>query len=330
MRTLLIVLIFTCSSTTFSQNNLLHNQAIEILKQQSPDEYQILYWYQTTPAIIEFPGKNNMTWKTQKTGKIDQYLKCNHMSECLESMSTNVHELNHGISHYRAYKKLAESKSIKKNHCYNFYIKPNMEFLFNEDIELFPSSSLAPYIDENSRTFRYSTYIEGNSSTQSNGILGLLDEYNCYFHSAKTHWELREAFIKYGRNPANGYYRWLNTIYSYMTSHWEFQYFIYQYLKLLRSTDYQTYNQLINITNFVNIFSNVHHEFNELYETYERELGSLDKIANKYGVSLDCNGEWCFLDNQGIHVTDAERDMITVLAISPEFRDIRKDLGVKY
>ncbi|NDB79782.1 hypothetical protein EB155_07930, partial [archaeon] len=87
---------------------------------------------------------------------------------------------------------------------------------------------------------------------------------------------------------------------------------------------------LINSTNFVNIFSNVHHEFNELYETYERELGSLDKIANKYGVSLDCNGEWCFLDNQGIHVTDAERDMITVLAISPEFRDIRKDLGVKY
>lgn len=330
MRALLVILTFTFYLPSFCQNNLLQNQAIEILKQQSPDEYKVLYWHQATPAIIEFPGKNNMTWKTQKTGKIDQYLKCNHMSECLEAMSTNVHELNHGISHYRAFKKLKESNLYKKKYCYNFYIKPNMEFLFNEDIELFPSSSLAPYIDENSRTFRYSTYIEGNSSTQSDGIIGLLDEYNCYFHSAKTHWELKDAFIEHGRNPANGYYRWLNTIYSYMTSHWEFQYFIYQYLKLLNSTDINTYNQLIHSTNFTSIFKNVHHEFNELYETYERELGSLEKAAEKYNVSLECNGEWCFWDNQGIHVTDAERDMITRLAISPEFKNIRNDLGVKY
>jgi len=225
---------------------------------------------------------------------------------------------------------LKVSDQNKKKLVYNFYITPDKVFLFNEDIELFPSSSLIPHIDESTRSFRFSTYIEGNSSTQSDGIIGLLDEYNCYFHSAKTHWELKNAYIKNGRNQAAGYQRWLNTIYSYMTSHWKFQYFIYEYLQLLNKTDQVTYNQLIMSTNFSTIFRNIHYEFNELYESYERELGSLDKTAEKYKVSLECNGEWCFFDNHGIHVTDAERDMITVLAISPEFRDIRKDLGIKY
>lgn len=158
----------------------------------------------------ELPDKfsvktENGIMSSYKTGSMSEYMHEGDRFDCLSDIETNVHELNHLITSDYPYEYCRQNNHIfKEKNMYYFYIDQSNEMVVFSNVNYFPSGDLKSEIPERIQTFRFKTYIDGNTSTQSDGLLGLLDEYNSYHHSLTTVWEMKEAYLCATDNKVNG------------------------------------------------------------------------------------------------------------------------------
>ena len=180
-----ITLILFIFSTAVSQESNLDWILYHMMK-KSPESYKIFKLYNDLPQELSYTIGNSTTTTTKY---IDEYffLDLSSKISTLRSMSTNIHEVFHGLSHVYFFEKM---KTNYVPHDFQdittyFYITDEIDYVSVFKGEVFPSSELDKVIPKSLITFRYDTYITGNSSTQDEGIIGLLNEFNAYYHDSK-------------------------------------------------------------------------------------------------------------------------------------------------
>ncbi len=261
--------------------------AKEVTERYAPNAWSLLMLYDALPSYQEVESVDEMVMTTQKTASTFAYLDGGSATELLGEMATNVHEIAHGFCSQYVFNH-AREKGLKMNWddaSLAYYLSPARIYMVTFPKEsLFPSAELVPEIPRDLRTYRFETYVNGRTSTQGEGVLGLLDEFHAYYLGSRCGYDLLDAYILAEGSVAMGFLEWIRALQSTMTAYWEFDFFIREYL-LHMSTRYpDDYTLLVSRGEFTDAYREFRKAYGDLVSNY---VARINETADR----LEASGE---------------------------------------
>ncbi len=309
---------------------------LNVTREYSPNSWYLLQQYDYLPQNLSTKGEDNNTLSSSKTTNTYHYIEYGSLENMLSSLSTNVHEISHAYFRLNTFK-YANENNLKLNwdnaEVY-IYISPKTQYYISAPHKwLFPSNTLISTIPENLRTYRFDTYIDGNTSTQSDGIVGLLNEFNAYYLGAKFTYDMLDVYTKYNNTPMEGFSSWIQNMMSETGAFYEFDYFILEYLHYMKANKPEAYSQLIKVRNFVEAYKTVRSAYtsllDEYFNTIEIEMKKLNADKD-YKLWKEDNKLWFQMEgsnsSKGVKIYSDDVDKLKPVLNSAIYNDIKKDM----
>jgi len=273
----------------------------EVAQKYSPVTWNMLELYRQLPDKIATQTTGGTSSTDTKSVGTYQFLEGETKTQLLQSMATNVHEVSHAYYRFNALNYAAKNKLLVDwNNAEGYiYVSSAQTFYVSfPKARLIQSKDLASVIPSNLRTLRYSTYITGNTSTQSHGVIGLLNEFHAYYLGAKFSYDMMEAYCQAGSTAANGFLTWVQNTQSLMDAYYEFDFFIREYLLYMSQNHPKSYAQLKAYSTFWQAFNAVDQAFGSLNDQYKQTIRTQIAVVNKQGKSkLAIEDNMLWLDN---------------------------------
>jgi hypothetical protein len=282
-KSLLILLFCTVLSIAQAQDDVL-NWIVSRTQTYSPNSAALLRSYRQLPSSL-YINQGNSTTTSHKSGDEYEYLELDSKEAALKSMSTNVHEIGHGYGALLHFEELMNCNCDKKINLSNiiqgYYQDPQEKFWIEIDRRyIFPSRQLVATIPSDMVTFRFQTYIDGTSSTQDYGVIGLLDEMNAYYLDSRYNYEMLPVYKEL--YPSDYLNKWVSASQSTMTAFFEFDFFVKEYLLYAKRYRPETYNYLYHNNGFRNTYLKIYSKFNALKTQYEMRVNKEKNIMPFY------------------------------------------------
>ena len=245
--------------------------AKEVTERYAPNAWSLLMLYDALPSHQEVESVDEMVMTTQKTASTFAYLDGGSATELLGEMATNVHEIAHGFCSQYVFSHAREI-GLKMNWddaSLAYYLSPSRIYMVTfPKASLFPSAELVPEIPRDLRTYRFDTYVNGRTSTQGEGVLGLLDEFHAYYLGSRCGYDLLDAYILAEGSVAMGFLEWIRALQSTMTAYWEFDFFIREYLLHMRTHYPEDYSLLVSRGEFADAYREFRKAYGDLVSKY--------------------------------------------------------------
>jgi hypothetical protein len=217
-----------------------------------------------------------------------------------------VHESTHKMNDYNydtldylSENGLTEEKYLIKSKKY--LIEPDKhinvsvtQYFHTSEIESIVPKNLLPKLhDKNIFSFseidsvqRYRDYINKGANTSSNslGIFGMLDEFSAYYHGINA--SLDAAKSKYALSN-NIRYNLLESIYRYYTSYYEFNLFIAWYLKYAKINKKDIYESMMLNKELRVAYTLIDSKFKKCLSDYSDAIKSENALISKYKKNED-------------------------------------------
>ena len=254
---------------------------LDRMQSHSPSSLQLLKSYDKLPNQLKIE-RGGSVLSTSKSTDALYYVEDGNYESALVSMSTNVHEIGHaygGLIHFAELMSCNCDKTIEfEDIQQGFYHAPGEEYWIEiEQGYIFPSSELSETIPYELHTFRYDTYIEGTSSTQAHGVIGLLDELNAYYLGSKYQYDMLPVYKElFGSDYLN---QWVKHSASEMTAFFEFDFFIKEYLLFAKNYAPETYYYLKNSPDFLKAYQTTYKKYSQLTAIYVYKIEAEKNFA---------------------------------------------------
>lgn len=270
MKNILIFIFCVIVSTiTYSQNPD-GNWAFSELRKYGQVEYSVISEYQNLPESFSMDTELG-SMSSYKTFTEFDFFHSTDKIELLGEVPIAVHEVNHGLTNGKAFTECNRRglQGLKNN--YYFFTPSGNEILVRSDLRFFPTGRIIPLIPQDKRSFRFDTYVEGYTSTQTDGLLGLLDEFNSYAHSLATVLLLKKSYMEVPGMELSHYISWRQDLYSYVQSYYEFKYFLLQYLLYAKTNERTLYSEIKKSPDLMLAISTINSDFLKLVEQFNQE-----------------------------------------------------------
>jgi len=120
-----------------------------------------------------------------------------------------------------------------------------------------PTAMIAPAIPARLRTFRFEAYVTGTSSTQDQGIYGLLDEYNAYRLTLQVAYDLFDYVRDEMEQTAETWEQYVMNFAGYLPAWSEFRFWILTYLLMLEQSGAEYFTDVMNDDRFRDAFTEI-------------------------------------------------------------------------
>jgi len=305
------------------------------VEKYSPDIWYMLMQYENLPETAEVNTIDNAIVTTQKAAETFHFLRGRGRIDLLASMETNVHEIAHAYFDQNVYKYLSErkEKSNLDNAQIYLYLSPSESYFLSFPLNLmFPSGELASVIPRELRTYRFDTYIGGTTSTQSEGIIGLLNELNAYYLGSLYCYDMLTSYKEAAGSDATGLFEWVTHVQSTMSAFYEFDFFIKEYLLYMRNKYPANYERLRTYKPFKESYEAIYKSYSDLVYNYrirvEKEMDFINS-SGQAGAKIEKGWLWVRTGNShissGTPIFSKERDILLPVLESRKYRAIRKD-----
>ena len=305
-----------------------------VTEKYSPDSWQMLMLYDRLPASSAGASRDGGTISSDKSADAFHYLEGGTRIELLASMATNVHEISHAYFSQNVFQHARENGlKLDWDLVQGFlYLSPGESFFLSFPKQsLFPSNELVSFIPISLRTFRFDTYVAGNTSTQGQGVIGLLDELHAYYLGSKFHVDVSEAYKESAGSDAEGLFAWVSATQSEMTAFYEFDFFIREYLLLMKRNHSSDYAKLKEYEPFTDAYKAVCSSFEGLTGKYtgmvQTELEKLN--ASGEGKAWIKDGHFWVRNadgsSSGTPLFSEDREKLLPVLQSERYNDIKAD-----
>jgi|GEM_PF-485373 len=247
----------------------------KVTQRDSPQSWKILMLYDDLPDYMEAATVDGMTMSSHKPMESFEFLEGNTATEILGSMGTNVHETAHAYFSNNIFLYAQEHHlAMDWDNVNGFlYLSPSESFFISFPQKmLFPSRELVREIPRELRTFRFDTYVAGTTSTQGQGVIGLLDEFHAYYHGSRCGFDLFRAYAESEGSEISGIIEWVGDLQSQMTAFFEFDFFIREYLLKMNESYPEAYRSLRLCDSFTESYHAVHRAYEGLIREYEERI----------------------------------------------------------
>jgi hypothetical protein len=305
------------------------------VKKYSPDIWYLLMQYENLPDTTEAETVDNGVVSTQKAAETFHFLRGRGKIDLLASMETNVHEIAHAYFDQNVFRYFHENgqKSNLENAQLFLYLSPSRSFFVSFPLNLmFPSAELARVIPKELRTYRFDTYISGTTSTQSEGIIGLLNELNAYYLGSLYSYDMLEPYKEACGSDATGLFEWVTHVQSTMSAFYEFDFFIKEYLLYMRNNYMASYEKLKAYRPFRDSYEAIYKSYSDLVKSYRDRIEKEMKIINASGLAeAKIEKGWLWIRAGKSHISSGtpifskEKNILLPALESKKYRVIRKD-----
>jgi hypothetical protein len=286
---------------------------LRLLWKYSPDAFYLFQRCAGIPSVIQLgsappPGLLSGVETGSQSGQYTfdqwwrQWITAREYFDQVEDLPTAVHETNHLYTSAYAMLRLKQvmrsfqdllvwSPDHKRLDAVQFHAHylDRIRTLFINVYDTFPTREIAERIPVNMRTDRYKLYVTGTSSTQSEGIFGLLDEYHAYYWSLRTAYDLYDYYrlelpqtaatwLAYTRAQAGDFPSWS-----------EFRYWILTYLLFARDVHPRVYEQVLHDERFRTAFT----EIDDLFIDLQKRV--IHRVFDELPLNLKSIGLNCYI-----------------------------------
>jgi len=322
-----------------SKGDILPTDNFEWIKatteQHSPNSWYLLMKYEQLPAKSEATLADGGVISSSKPVGTFHYLTGSSKLDLLGSMETNVHEIAHGYFRQNSYK-YANEQDIFLNwdHAEGFiYLSPTESYFVSFPNEsLFPARKLAAVISNRLRTFRFNTYIEGISSTQGEGVIGMLNELHAYYLGSNYCYDMLNSYQNALESDCTGLLEWVTHTMSSMSAFYEFDFFIKEYLLYMRNNHPSDYSGIKSTHSFKQAYSAVFKVYKNLTRDYQELIDSEMQRINASGsaeVSIRDGLLWVrpvhSSTSTGTHIFSEDREKLIGVLASDRYQEIEQD-----
>ena len=323
---------YPCNSQGNARTSGRNEWVKEVTREYSPDSWDLLMQYESLPEKMEADATDGRIAQTEKTVSTFYYIEGRTRSDLLLSMATNIHEIAHaycGLNIFRYAREKGLKLDFRKAEEF-FYFSPSRSYFVSFPMKsLFPSAELKAVIPRNLRTFRFDTYIDGSTSTQSEGVIGLLNELHSYYLESKFCFEMLEPYKTAEGTAASGLFEWVHNSQSKMTAFFEFDFFIREYLLYMKSKYPVQYKALTNYRPFTEAYIAIRTSYKELTDKYLQKIKTEMTRLNSSGkaeASLEGYELWVREGNSdtsvGTSVFSEDREKLMRVLQTNRYREL--------
>ena len=310
----------------------------EVTRKYSPESWYLLMSYDSLPESSSVSLLNGGVVSSEKNVETFRFLRGRSKIDLLVSMETNVHEIAHGYFDQNTFRYLRNNNTgFNPDNANGFiYISPHKSYFVSFPLKaLFPSSGLSAVIPDNLRTYRYDTYINGTTSTQSDGVIGLLNELHAYYCGARYCFDMLEPYKTAAGSDASGLFEWVTHTQSSMSAFYEFDFFISEYLLFMKRKYPDNYKLLRSYPAFRESYVTLKGLFSELIDRYLDRINTEANLLNKKGeAEVSLKEDWLWIRSGNSHISSGtplfsdERKILLPVLESRRFREIWEDFGL--
>jgi hypothetical protein len=325
------------------QRNLARSANVEWIKEStkeySPDSWYLLMQYENLPLMTEASTADDGIITTQKAAETFHYLRGRTRLDLLASMETNVHEIAHAYFDQNVFRYVRENNlSMTWDNVYGYiYISPSKGFYITYPRKsMFPSHELTEVISADLRTYRFETYINGSTSTQSEGVIGLLNELNAYYNGSRYCFDMLEPYKTAAGSEAAGLFEWVTRTQSSMSAFYELDFFIREYLLYMKKNYAANYERLKLYRPFTEAYMTIYTLYKELIDNYQERIRDEVKLLNSSGnteAKTEKGWLWVRAENSnvssGAPIFSEYRETLLTVLESRRYREIEGDFIAK-
>jgi len=337
MRLITILLLVILASAPLAAQRLdkraTEETALNFLEKYSPSSSYVMGLLADLPnkfningSQITTSGKTSfLTWISERTE-----------SGIIESLNTVVHESVHGFTSRYAYEMLENSEAEQYNFGDDFsafYLGENEIYLVKHT-EVFSSNLLKKRISKELRTFRFNPYIipkDNNLGAQIQGIYGLLDEWNAYYHGTRTAYDL----FGYYRSKASDkdqkvYLEHVGNLAGTYFAYYEFKYYILKYLELAKSSHPQVYKDIMGNEPLRQAYTAINLQFSEMVDLFETRLDTIENLVTSDNyTSVYRQDGYYFIGSSGVGLFSKEANMLKSELSKPSMVSLDKSFRLR-
>ena len=216
----------------------------------------------------------------------------------------------HGYTGLVGYSQLNDNAGFNDDHSY-FFIQ-GTESILVMHTDIYTTKEMASTVPQTFRNERYQTYINSSSQflgSQIQGVYGLLDEMNAYYHGGKSTYDTFEYYKK--NADSDEWVEYLNEINNSIVGVLEFKYFIVKYMQYAIQKYPAVYQGIVNNNNFRKAFTQIDDVSAAWIAEYRNKKQSIyQTIETSCNVTLEEDGEflyfWKGMSASGVGTFDSE------------------------
>jgi len=245
------------------------------------------------------------------------------------SLNTIVHETVHAYTHSWAYVLLQKEDSTKykfRDNYSAFYLSEDEIYLVRHSA-VFSSNKISKTIPKSLHTFRYKPYIAPKNNqlgSQVQGIFGLMDEWNAYYHGTKTAYDLYSYYTVQADDDPQVYLEHITDIAGTYFAHYEFKYYILSYMIYAKDNHPSIYDDILANMELKKAYKAIDQRYTALNNAFQMRLDHLDKILNakRDMPEVGLKNGYYFIGRKGVGLFSEERDILKYELEKPSFTEM--------
>jgi len=240
--------------------------------------------------------------------KFQKYLSRKDTTGVLRGFGTVVHESCHELNSIIGN---AIPNPDFKNHNGYFITKGIEISLLHEDV--YNAVELNKFVPKKlkNKIFRYGTYIGDPKkvfwmSSQVNGVYGMLDEFDAYYHGTKAQLKLYNFYFNYRCNGFENTDEWTNyltNIAAEYYAYYEFNLFISWYLQYAKLRHPDTYEIVMNHADLRIVYTLLDNLYSQLIDEYytiqKQIISKLNTPERKVSLAKSDGKTWIVVETKG-------------------------------
>lgn len=307
---LLCCIVFLLKGQVFAQISA-RKYTIQILRIYSPEHAVMLDKYYKTNSVIHLPSAtinigrhlDFMAYLTDTT----------HRDMIIHEIPLMIHEIYHDYTRRGAYTFLEKNpNAFEAGKEYMLFYFDEKTEIFCELLPTFPSNEIAKAVPNYLKEERFKTFIATNNTTmlpQKMGLLGLLDEWNAFYHQTLMAFETKEFYERESFQDAKHWEGFFSNYYDSYHAYTEFKYFILKYLQYTKYKNSKLYEQIMLNTAIKTIYTEIDKRYEQVIKNFENYKPLVIQFLEKKGIPIteeEYNGHTIFFI-QGVGVDTYDR-----------------------
>ncbi len=306
---------------------------LQLLRVYSPEHYVLIERYQDTPSQVQLPGAIFDVGK--RIDFMTHIIDTTRKELIINDISAMLRRVSHSYTHRGAYQYLAKNDlTYQVGESYFLYYLNPKESVFLVRKKVFPAYEIRDIIPPEYRFAKYKAFIATNDQAllpQKNGIYGLLDEWNAFYHGGLFAFEMKEFYEREGYENVKNWEHYFANYYEYHVTYWEWKYYILSYLKYTKYKYPSLYKQLREDAALRQAYQKINQYFGALIATFNKYKPLVLDLLKTHGISIEEERiedfDLLFLDKVGIQ-THQQRSVLLQKALQQkDLRTIEKEFS---
>lgn len=284
-----------------SNEQNVEKKVLLFLQKYSPNSYYLVEHYLKSPRQFQL-GRVTITLGEKES--LLRYIDGTSEKDIVNSLNTLVHEVCHGYTRRLVYQYIQQNTEISYNfgNKYLLYYIDSLRSILVPQTLVFPTKEIHRIIPKPLRSLRYETYIFPSTQSlgaQVDGIYGLLDEWNAYYHGTRTDIDLFDYYAEQAQANPSYWLEFFSAVNGTYYAHVEFKFYALKYLMLAREHYPKIYDQILVNKKFAAAFLTIDRNFTDLIDQYFELKNQIFAELQKRKIEFSEDEDYVYIGNSG-------------------------------